>query len=238
MSSDFPITPKTKVAALLEHHPELEDVLIGMAPPFKKLRNPILRRSVAKVTSLQQAAAVGRVSVEELVNTLRAAVGQKPISAEANDDAAPYFSSQPEWFDEEKVVASIVEEELDPEVMPLNPLVRRATELREGEIVELVTAYLPAPGIDIMRGKGFRVWVVEEGELIKTYFSKSTGQWRTGCLSPADDPGSHHDIHYSDAVDLPSLQLSQEQRELGRHVHGSGRSRQPGPAQPATERRM
>jgi hypothetical protein len=35
-----------------------------------------------------------------------------------------------------------------------------------------MTAYLPAPGIDIMREKGFAVWSVERGELIKTYFSK------------------------------------------------------------------
>ena len=53
MSNDFPIEPVTKIAALLDHYPELEDVLIGMAPPFKKLKNPILRKSVAKVASLQ-----------------------------------------------------------------------------------------------------------------------------------------------------------------------------------------
>lgn len=172
MSSDLPITPKTKVAALLEHYPELEDVLIGMAPPFKKLKNPILRRSVAKVASLQQAAAVGKIPVDEMVNELRAVVGQAPISAEAVDDVVSYFSSQPDWFDRDKVVASMVEEELDEDVMPLNPLIRRATALREGEILELVTAFLPAPGIDIMKKKGFLVWSVEEGKLTRTYFSK------------------------------------------------------------------
>jgi hypothetical protein len=46
--------------------------------------------------------------------------------------------------------------------------------LTEGEILELVTEYLPAPGIDIMKGKGFLVWTVEEGKLVKTYFSKPT----------------------------------------------------------------
>lgn len=172
MSSDLPITPKTKIAALLQHYPELEDVLIGMAPAFKKLKNPILRRSVAKVASLQQAAAVGRIPVDEMVNELRAIVGQAPMSADASDDFVSHFGSQPEWFDRDKVVASMVEEELDPDVMPLNPLIRRAAELREGEIIELVTTYLPAPGIDIMKGKGFLAWSVEDGKLIKTYFSK------------------------------------------------------------------
>jgi hypothetical protein len=52
MPDDLPIEPTTKVAALLKHYPELEDVLIETAPPFKKLRNPLLRMSVAKFASL------------------------------------------------------------------------------------------------------------------------------------------------------------------------------------------
>ncbi|MHC4830644.1 MAG: DUF1858 domain-containing protein [Planctomycetota bacterium] len=46
--NSLPITPETKVAQLLQHYPELEETLIAMAPAFKKLRNPVLRRSVAK----------------------------------------------------------------------------------------------------------------------------------------------------------------------------------------------
>ena len=75
MNEELPITAETKVAALLARYPELEDVLIAMAPPFKKLKNPILRGSVAKVASLRQAAMVGRLAVEDMVNQLRAAVG-------------------------------------------------------------------------------------------------------------------------------------------------------------------
>ena len=173
MSNRPPITPDTKVAELLDNYPELEDVLIGLAPPFKKLKNPLLRRSVAKVTSLRQAAAVGKISVHETVDKLRAIVGQQQISGEPIRDGDSYFSGEPEWFDRSQVVATIVEAELSPDVMPLNPLIRRAAKLREGEIIELVTTYLPAPGIDIMKGKGFSVWSVDEGELIKTYFSKT-----------------------------------------------------------------
>jgi len=36
-SHDFPILPSTKVAALLDRYPQLEEVLIELAPPFKKL---------------------------------------------------------------------------------------------------------------------------------------------------------------------------------------------------------
>lgn len=48
------ITPKTKVLELIETYPELEDILIEYAPAFKKLKNPLLRKTVAKIATLQQ----------------------------------------------------------------------------------------------------------------------------------------------------------------------------------------
>ena len=43
------ISPKTKVGELLDAYPELESVLMEMSPAFEKLKNPILRRTVARV---------------------------------------------------------------------------------------------------------------------------------------------------------------------------------------------
>ena len=174
LDKKFSILPSTKVAELLDAYPGLEDVLIGIAPPFKKLRNPMLRKSVAKVASLRQAAAVGRLPVEELVNILRGAVGQEAIATDAISETDSYFTNQPDWFDATKIVVSIDEREGgDEDSMPLVSLVQKATRLDQTEIVELITTFLPAPGIDIMKKKGFLVWSVEESSgLIKTYFSK------------------------------------------------------------------
>lgn len=173
MSIEFPIEPETKIAALLDNYPELEDVLISMAPPFKKLKNPILRKTVAKVATLRQAAAVGRIPVDELVGRLRAAVGQPQAKDTGREgEEREYFTEQPEWFDEDKVMETFVESDLDPNVMPLTPLLQRARKLQEGEIVELVTTYLPVPGIDIMKKKGFHAWSVTRGDLVKTYFCR------------------------------------------------------------------
>ena len=67
------------MAELLEAYPQLEDVLIDLAPAFKKLKNPLLRKTIARVTSLQQAASVGEVPVEVIVNKLRGIVGQEEL---------------------------------------------------------------------------------------------------------------------------------------------------------------
>ena len=172
-AADFPILPSTKVGALLERYPQLEDVLIGLAPPFKKLKNPLLRKGVARVASLQHAAVVGGMPVGELVNTLRAAVGQTAIAPEDLPGAVSYFSDQPEWFDTAKIVASIDERAADPDQMPIAGVMQAAVRLHSKEIIELITTFIPAPGIDILKRKGFLVWSVrEDGKLVRTYVSR------------------------------------------------------------------
>ena len=66
-------------------YPELEEKLIEMAPVFKKLKNPILRRTIARVTTLQQAAAVGEIPVHKLVNSLRELAGQGELEGIVSD---------------------------------------------------------------------------------------------------------------------------------------------------------
>jgi hypothetical protein len=110
------ITAGTKVAVLLSEHPELEDLLISMSPAFIKLRNPVLRRGVARVATLRQAAAVGRLDAADLVNELRVAAGQEPLVDTAVDEVE-YFGPTPEWFDDTAVVNVLCEQDIDPDVI-------------------------------------------------------------------------------------------------------------------------
>jgi hypothetical protein len=173
-NQDPSITPDMKVATFLKHFPDLEDTLIGIAPPFKKLRNPVLRRSVAKVASLRQASNVARLPVYEVVNQLRKAAGQDPLAEEGAITAADYFGPRPDWFSEEKVVASVTEGEgTDESKMTVTRVVAAANEMASGEILELVANFLPVPGIDLMRKKGFESWSTEnEDGVVRTWFLK------------------------------------------------------------------
>lgn len=155
---------------MLDRYPQLEDVLIGLAPPFKKLKNPLLRKGVSKVASLEHAAAVGGMSVGELVNKLRAAVGQGAAAPEDFPGAVSHFSDEPDWFDAAKIVASIDERAADPDKMPIASVLQAAARLHSTDIIELITTFVPAPGIDILKRKGFLVWSVrEDGKLVRTY---------------------------------------------------------------------
>ncbi len=173
MSSRSDITAEIKVAALLSEYPELEDLLISMSPAFIKLQNPVLRRSVARVATLRQAAAVGRLDVSDFVNELRVAVGQSPLVDMAVDEIE-YFGPPPESVGDSPVTKVLRESDIDPDVMPINPLLRAARDLEDGEIVELITDHLPAPGIDILRRKGYVVWSVERDGSIHTFVGRLT----------------------------------------------------------------
>jgi len=173
MTKDMEITPSVTVHELLETYPELEDVLIGIAAPFKKLKNPFLRKTVAKVATIRHIASVGGVQLDKLIAQLREAVSQSE-STESYDDQN-YFSEQPDWFSPEKIVLSIDEDKLDNEdKMTLVVILKEAKDVKQGEIIELVTSFLPAPGIDILKSKGYSVWTRKvSDDVIKSYFLKN-----------------------------------------------------------------
>jgi hypothetical protein len=167
------ITPSVTVHELLKTYPELEDVLIGIAPPFKKLKNPILRRTITKVATLKHIASVGGVPLDELISKLRKAVGQAETSESFVEQE--YLGEQPDWFSLEKIVRSVNEAEIEAkDKMALSILLVEAKTVKSGEIIELITSFLPAPGIDAMKNKGFSTWTVKESEtLLKSYFLKN-----------------------------------------------------------------
>ena len=157
------ITPRTKVAELLDSYPQLEQTLIGYVPAFDKLRNPVLRKTVGRITTLQQAAAIGGVKVEELINHLREAVGQDLSSAPG--EAAAYTTVQPGWFSETRVVAG-----LDAGAMlaageqPVNQVIADLQALAQGDIYRLVAPFLPAPLVDKASSLGIPHWVTRQDD--------------------------------------------------------------------------
>jgi len=167
------ITPSTRINDLLKAYPELEEVLLATAPPFKKLKNPFLRRGVARVASIRHVSSVGNVPLGELVNKLRVAVGQPVTDVSYSEEE--YFGAQPDWFSADKVAVTIDEDELDDKnKMTLVVIHEKARDVAKGEIIERVTTFLPAPGIDIMKSKGYSVWSREESGVVSSYFLKNT----------------------------------------------------------------
>jgi hypothetical protein len=157
------ITPRTKVYELLQAYPELEDLLIEIAPVFKKLKNPVLRRTIARVTTLQQAAQVGELPVHQLVNTLRQKVGQG--SLEGLESNAAGHTGKPSWLKEEKIIKRLdARPVIEQGGHPLGDVLTGVSGLQSGEIYELITPFLPAPLIERVIAQGFDNWSEKKSE--------------------------------------------------------------------------
>ncbi len=165
------ITPKTKVLQLIEHYPQLEDILIEYAPAFKKLKNPVLRKTVARVATLQQAASIGNVKVEDLINRLRKEVGQDLLQ---DSEDVSYNLKRPEWFDEEKIDAELdAGEMLEEGEQPVNQVITDLKKLPTDKIYKLKAPFVPAPIIDKATSLGFEHWVDKKStDKVEVYFFK------------------------------------------------------------------
>ena len=169
-----PITPATKVAELLESWPELEEVLVAQAPAFKRLRNPVLRRTVARVATLEQAAGVGGVPVRELVAALRRAAGWAEEDALAGGTAGAVAAgrdeSPPPWLDPARVVATIdADALLDAGQVPLPAALERARALASGEILRIDSGFRPVPLLEALARQGCQTFAREA----------APGRWET-----------------------------------------------------------
>jgi len=62
----------------------------------------------------------------------------------------------------------------DPDKMTVVAVLNAAKEVKTGEMIELITTFLPAPGIDSMRAKGYSVWTTQsDDDTVRTYFLKN-----------------------------------------------------------------
>lgn len=77
-----PITAQTKVHDLLEQYPYLKDWLASYAPEFEKLKNPVLYNTVARVATLETAAAMAEKPLEQFLDDVREQVAMRRIAAE------------------------------------------------------------------------------------------------------------------------------------------------------------
>ncbi len=158
------ITPKTKIYDLLETYPHLEDTLIEAAPQFVKLKNPILRRTIARVTSLSQASIIGGLKVEELVNTLRKAAGQQLLDS-SSEPGTSYQFEKPDWFSPDAVTGTIdINEMLNAGEQPVSEVLASVRKLKKGEILEIHASFIPAPLLDKATGLGYEHWIDQKGD--------------------------------------------------------------------------
>ncbi len=168
------ITPETRVGALLDEYPQLEQVLIDIAPVFAKLRHPMLRKTVAKIATLETAAGIAGLPIRELVLRLRREIGQDALDALQGEasvkDQKATCQTPPPWTTSVEILATInVEALLERGEHPLAKVRSLMRGAAPGQALRIESAFQPLPLIEELLKAG-----------LKTHSqSNEMGQWTT-----------------------------------------------------------
>ncbi|WP_295421255.1 DUF1858 domain-containing protein [Sulfurovum sp.] len=157
------ITLETKIADLLNSREDMKDILIKINPKFKKLNNPVLKRTLAKIAGVRQAAVVGGMDPVDLLNQLREAVGQAPVDT-MTPEGEVEVQEAPEWILQEAKQTLNANEILDQERNPLAELHKALKAINEGEVITLEADFQPEPLMDEMMKAEHEVFAREVDE--------------------------------------------------------------------------
>ena len=155
------ITSQSKLFDVLEAYPFLESQIINIAPPFQNLKNPVLRRTVGKIATLEKVAQVGGMSVDKLVNTLRKAVGQDELQAASSMNRVieiPRVADHAEWIAGEPQFTINGTEMLQRGEVPLGRVNELLRQLEAGCFILLVTNFEPIPILEAMQKQSRKVF--------------------------------------------------------------------------------
>ncbi len=121
--SKLEINPSTKVAEVLEVYPQLEEVLISLSPQFSKLKNPVLRRTVARFATLESAAKMAGIPSRSLVGRLRESAGLDALTDLSQSRSIEEVPNRPGWVQSGEAKESVSADEIiarreNPELGP------------------------------------------------------------------------------------------------------------------------
>ena len=167
-SEPLDINSATRISRLLDEYPDLEGVLIEIAPAFAKLRNPVLRKTIARVATLEKAAAIAGIPTDTLVARLRLEAGlpvhdyvesgsetSKSESDNTCENIQSTFVEEPQWV-EQLLLRETVDADalLEAGEMPLVKVMTHLHVLAEGEMIRILSSFRPEPLIEAVEAQG------------------------------------------------------------------------------------
>jgi hypothetical protein len=167
--SRLPIGPDQKISTILKEHPELLDVLVAQSPAFKRLTNPLMRKTFARMATVSHAAGVAGIPLADLLQTLNGALGVTPTpvlgAMLGGSPPGPVGSDQPPaWLGRATVVAELDAREMQHKGEdPFFVIQDTARTVPTGQAFRLRNTFQPFPLYAVLGAKGFAHWVEELG---------------------------------------------------------------------------
>jgi uncharacterized protein (DUF2249 family) len=152
-----------RVADVIAGDPGLIDVFAAAAPAFERLRNPALRRVMARLVTVEQAARVAGLDPDELVARLNGGSG---APAPRPDQGEPMSSQHLEserpaalrGLDPRLIVDLDVRSDLRSGREPFSRIMEARRALPAGGVLRLRAIFEPVPLYAVFHRQGFRHW--------------------------------------------------------------------------------
>jgi hypothetical protein len=76
-NNSYGITKETNIGNLVKEYPFVKDFLLSLSPKFKKLKNPMLFKTMSSIATLEMISERGGLDIEELINKIVEEINKK-----------------------------------------------------------------------------------------------------------------------------------------------------------------
>ena len=174
------ITENDTIYDIVTKYSELREVLVQLSPAFKRLQNPVIFQTAARVATVRRAAETGKVYLREMLYQLNDAIGlgkefleqaKGQIARERDEylskQSSPEVGSRPHWIDEATNFKVLDVRDLTED--PFESIRKTAAAAKTGFV--LVQKFVPYPMISLLASEGFESFVekISEHE-VRVYF--------------------------------------------------------------------
>ncbi len=159
----------TKIGDLLKMREDALDIIASITPAFEKLRNPVLRKSIAPRVRVKDAARIGNMPVNTFLKFL------EKHDFEVSYDERDTMEVQPkkcEVLKNYKTVSLDVRADLESGRDPFNKIREKLAGLEKGEALEVIVDFEPVPLIDLFERSGYDHCTICRDGYVSTYFFK------------------------------------------------------------------
>ncbi|MCP3931713.1 MAG: DUF2249 domain-containing protein [Bacteroidetes bacterium] len=174
------IDKNTKIATLINENSEAIEAIASINKHFRKLKNPILRKVLAKRVTIEDAAKIGNVSVSAFMEKLQS-IGfeieeSKSKEPQTIDQSDKKDVMQNNKFDLTNVLTLDVRPDIQGGVDPFKRIMKTIKTIPEGQVLKIVNTFEPIPLINLLKSKGFQSYVERpEAGIVHAFFKKVKG---------------------------------------------------------------
>lgn len=159
--SNRPVAASDRVSDVLSRDESLVEVFVRAAPQLAKLRNPAMRRVMARLVTIEHVARMAGVSCEALLDDLNSSLGIVPgasppaatsQSGEGTAGRMPHAAARP--TDATEVMLD-VRDDLRAGREPFSTIMAAVANLATGDVLHLRAIFEPLPLYAVLEKRGF-----------------------------------------------------------------------------------